>query len=487
MKPFVQIHNLSIAYAGIPVLQDLSWTIYPGEQVVLGGQSGSGKTTLAKALAEQMNSNALVQVNYASNSQLASKTIYISNWYQFTNLEGDRNFYYQQRYNKHQGHDTLTVQAELQHYAHKENLNWESLLPKLQQFGFTELLSSQLIELSSGEHKKLQLLKGLWLKPQLLLIDEPYTGLDKASRQVLNCWLDELVEEGVQLILISNDQQYPSSINSFAHIVEGKLERVSKYEDLVQDRPRERKELPSFLKIAPNTPFEYVARLRNIVIRYDEKQVLKNVSWDIKVGERWLLQGPNGSGKSTLLSILNGDHPQSYGLDIELFGHKRGTGESIWDIKQKIGMISPEMHWYFDPHATVWHTIASGFYDSIGWFIDVKLQEKKQLDDILDFFELTNYKNQLLHTLPLGKQRLAMLARCIIKNPALLVLDEPCQGLDAQQAQYFNDVVDELSHFGKTLIYVGHYESQLPNNLTHQIRLERGAVVALENIEENVL
>src|SRR5690606_8917229 len=186
------------------------------------------------------------------------------------------------------------------------------------------------------------------------------------------------------------------------------------------------------------------------------------------------------------LSLINGDHPQSYGLDIELFGRPRGSGESIWDIKEKIGMISPEMLWYFDQNATVWHTIASGFYDSIGWFIDVKFQEKQQIEELLKFFDLQEHKDQLLHTLPLGKQRLAMLARGIVKNPPLLVLDEPCQGLDSQQAQYFNDVVDELCTHGKTLIYVGHYESQLPRCIEKRIILDNGHVVAIENKVENV-
>src|SRR5690606_3143616 len=125
-------------------------------------------------------------------------------------------------------------------------------------------------------------------------------------------------------------------------------------------------------------------------------------------------------------------------------------------------------------------------YDSIGWFIDVKYQEEKQIEELLEFFDLTPYRNQKLHTLPLGKQRLAMLARTIIKNPPLLVLDEPCQGLDTDQAQYFNDVVDELAHFGKTLIYVGHYESQLPTCIEHRIVLENGEVKAIEHIVETV-
>ncbi|SEG48343.1 ATP-binding cassette domain-containing protein [Sphingobacterium lactis] len=487
MSAIVHIDNLAVAYGQTPVLQQLSWTIERGSHYVLAGTSGSGKSTLAKAIARLISSSGTITYAFDTESPLLPKAIYVSNWYQFTNLEGDRNFYYQQRYNRHQGQDTLTVRAELLHFAKSNGLDLGTVQDKMDAMGFAHTMDSQLIELSSGEHKKLQLVKALWQKPQLLLIDEPFTGLDTQSRYALNDWLDELAEEGVQLVLITNDHILPAAMNRYAHISNGKLEVVPALADIPQDALRQAKDLPAFLMEEPQTDFDSIADLRNIVVRYGEKVVLKDVSWQIAVGDKWLLQGPNGSGKSTLLSLINGDHPQSYGLDITLFGKKRGSGESIWDIKEKIGMISPEMHWYFDQQATVWHTLASGFYDSIGWFIDVKFQERKQIEDLMAFFDLTEHKDQLLHTLPLGKQRLAMLARSIIKNPPLLVLDEPCQGLDAQQARYFNAVVDELCRHGKTLIYVGHYESQLPQCIEKRIILEKGEVVALENKVENVL
>ncbi|ERJ58559.1 ATP-binding cassette domain-containing protein [Sphingobacterium paucimobilis] len=485
-EPFVHINKLTIQYNHKKVLDNLSWSINKGENYLLGGESGSGKTTLAQAIVGDEIMEQTIKISYTQHSLLPAKAIYISNWYQFTNLEGDRNFYYQQRYNKHQGQDTLTVQAELEHYGQKENLDLKDIEQRIKDFGFESTRATQLIELSSGEHKKLQLIKGLWAKPQLLIIDEPYTGLDKQSRITLNNWLDDLVQEGVQLILISNDQQLPRAINRFAHIVNGQLEQVDNRNQLTRNAPREKMRLPDFLLASPPTPYKVVAKLQNIYIRYGDKEVLKDVSWEVKVGEKWLLQGPNGSGKSTLLSLINGDHPQSYGLDIYLFDQKRGTGESIWDIKEKIGIISPEMHWYFDQTATVWHTIASGFYDSIGWFVDVKFEEKKKIEELLAFFGLTEFKDHLLQSLPLGKQRLALLARTIVKNPPLLVLDEPCQGLDAEQTKYFNDVVDELAQHGKTLIYVGHYESLLPSCIEHRIVLEKGQVKAIEDILENV-
>ncbi len=485
-EPFVYINRLTIQYPPTTVLNGLSWSIQKGEHYLLGGKSGSGKTTLAKAISGLLQGQGELKIAFDTNSTLPAKAVYISNWYQFTNLEGDRNFYYQQRYNHHQGQDTLTVQAELEHFAAKENLDFATIKDFVEEFGFADIQQSQLIELSSGEHKKLQLVKGLWSKPQLLIIDEPYTGLDKQSRVVLNRRLDQLADEGVQLILISNDNELPRSINRYAHLIDGQIDKVASRDAFARDALRERKPLPDFLLDFPTVSYQTVAKLHNVSVRYGEKEVLKNVSWEIKVGEKWLLQGPNGSGKSTLLSLINGDHPQAYGHDITLFGHKRGSGESIWDIKEKIGIISPEMHWYFDQNATVWHTIASGFYDSIGWFIDVKFQEKKHIEELLDFFDLTTYKDHLLHTLPLGKQRLALLARTIIKNPPLLVLDEPCQGLDNEQAKYFNDIVDELAAHGKTLVYVGHYESQLPSCIEHRIVLEKGEVISREKILENI-
>src|SRR5690606_25868802 len=182
---------------------------------------------------------------------------------------------------------TLTVHAELMHFAEKEGLDFSAIQEKIKAFGFENVQQSQLIELSSGEHKKLQLIKGLWQKPQLLLIDEPYTGLDKNSRQVLNQWLDELATEGISMMLISNDLQLPKCINRYIQLHDGQIEEVSSMEAIRQDAKRVKKALPAFLKEKPETSYSHVAELKHIYIRYGEKEVLKDVSWSVKVGEKW--------------------------------------------------------------------------------------------------------------------------------------------------------------------------------------------------------
>lgn len=485
-NPVVHIANLTLQYAGQSILSALDWRVQRGEHWVIGGKSGSGKSSLAKAMLGQEQYTGNIQLSFNPNSPLPPLAHYVSSWYRFTNLEGDRNFYYQQRYNKHQGNDTLTVYADLMHFGQKRGLQIQDAEPILEALGFENCRNTQLIELSSGEHKKLQLVQALWLKPQLLVIDEPYTGLDKNSRTQLNAILNQIANHGTTLILITNDNNIPSIMNRFAEIVDGRIREVDSLADFTKDQLRVQKTLPYFLQQPPTVDADTMLELKDVTVRYGEKVVLNKVNWTVKKGEKWLLQGHNGSGKSTLLSLLNGDHPQAYASDIWLFGNKRGSGESIWDIKEKIGIISPELHWYFDTNATVWHAVASGFYDSIGWFLDVKYEEKKQLEQLLAFFDLLPDKDKLLHTLPLGKQRLALLARTIIKNPQLLILDEPCQGLDSAQTAHFNAVVDDLSAHGKTLIYVGHYETQLPNCLSHRLVLEKGEVILTESLLESI-
>src|SRR5690554_3355030 len=481
-RPLINITNLNLEYQQNQVLKGLNWQIFYGENWLLGGKSGSGKTSLAKAIAGLEKNSGGIEINFDPSSQLPKQVVFVSSWYQFTNLEGDRNFYYQQRYNKHQQNDTLTVHSELLKFAEEEDLNIEDVNYYLDLFGFSNAKNTQLIELSSGENKKMQLIKALWLKPQLLIIDQPYTGLDVASRRNLNQVFDDQSSQGSHLILISNDDELPSCINRFAEIKNGHLVVLNHKDEITKEESRLKKTLPSFLCESPKITANSMVRMTNVNVKYGDKQVLNNITWEVKAGEKWLLQGPNGSGKSTLLSLINGDHPQAYTNQIYLFGKKRGTGESIWDIKEHLGIISPELHWYFDNTAKVWQSIASGFFDSIGLFHDLTHDRQKKVDEVLEFFDLKEYKYDLLSTLPLGKQRLALLARTIIKNPELLILDEPCQGLEAIQTQHFNDVVDELCIYGKTLIYVGHFETQLPNCIENRIVLENGRIKAIENL-----
>ncbi|MBO9593421.1 MAG: ATP-binding cassette domain-containing protein [Niabella sp.] len=466
--------ELSIRYGAKTVLTGVSFAVNQGEGWVIRGISGSGKTTFARAIAGTVKYTGKLNIRYDAQSLLPAKTLFVESWYRFTNLEGDRNFYYQQRYNHQQRRDTVTIARELELYGQEYALDNNRLQALMSALDYDRVLDEQLFEISSGEHKKLQLIKALWLRPQLLIIDQPYTGLDVKSRGRLNDLLNEYTVNGGTLLLISNDAELPSCVNHFAVLMNGQFttsdSAVVFEEKLLQP-------LPEFLKEPPQYSAPTLIDMKQVHVQYGDKQVLKDICWQVNAGERWLLQGHNGSGKSTLLSLITGDHPQAYANNIKLFGVQRGAGESIWDIKKRIGLISPELHWYFDANATVLQSLASGFFDSNGLYRQLRYMQKQQLNELLKFLDLYDVKDELLTTLPLGKQRLALLGRTIIKNPQLLVLDEPCQGLDQQQTQYFNKLVDEISKNGVTIIYVGHFETQLPACITHKLVLQDGRCI----------
>jgi molybdate transport system ATP-binding protein len=215
-----------------------------------------------------------------------------------------------------------------------------------------------------------------------------------------------------------------------------------------------------------------IVSLQNVTIRYGSKTILNQFSWTINRGERWVLKGPNGAGKSTLLSLITADNPQSYSQDIRLFGRQRGSGESIWDIKRNIGYVSPEMHLYFKETGTCFAVVASGLFDLLGVTRKVNAAQSEQVMRTLSLFGLEYLRDRSFHTLSTGEQKMILIVRAFVKNPPLLILDEPCQGLDQTQVNLLKSVINGLaSSSDMTLIFVSHYAEDVPNCVDKEISL----------------
>ncbi|RZK61188.1 MAG: ATP-binding cassette domain-containing protein, partial [Hymenobacter sp.] len=221
-------------------------------------------------------------------------------------------------------------------------------------------------------------------------------------------------------------------------------------------------------------PFRTLVRLRDVTVRYGEKVVLDAITWEVKPGERWALTGPNGAGKTTLLSLLNGDNPQAYGKDITLFDRRRGTGESIWDIKRHIGFVSPELLHYFPGQLTSQQVVETGFTDKLVRAGTTPAQ-RALASRWLRVLGLAASAALPLRQLPASQQRLVLVARALVKSPPLLLLDEPGQGLDAAQLAHFRAVLDRLCASSPVaLIYVSHYEREIPSSVSQVLRLAQG-------------
>lgn len=244
--------------------------------------------------------------------------------------------------------------------------------------------------------------------------------------------------------------------------------------------------------------FEYAVRMKNVNVHLNGNKILKNINWEVRKGERWALLGPNGSGKTTLLSLITADNPQGYCNDLTLFDRQRGSGETIWNIKKRIGFVSPELHLFFlggkgifnsipglensqdfigDPISCE-NVVSSGFHDQIG-FSDSKSEiQKKAVSDWLSIFQLNYLSGKSFHEVSLSEQRLLLLARAMVKMPSLLVLDEPCQGLEPHQTRRFTEMLDFVcSKLETTLIYVTHHSEEIPKSVNRLLQLDKGNVM----------
>lgn len=212
--------------------------------------------------------------------------------------------------------------------------------------------------------------------------------------------------------------------------------------------------------------------MRGATVSYGDRVVFENLDWTVRRGERWLLSGPNGSGKTTLLALVIGDHPQAYANDVRIFGRRRGTGDSIWDVKRRIGWVSPELHACMDPCATALETVLSGFTDTPLCHGAPGAARRRAALAALARFGLADAADVPFGSLSAGEGRLALLARAVVKNPPLLVLDEPCQNLDAANRRRFVSFVDRLcaENPAATLLYVTHRADSVPRCIDRRIR-----------------
>lgn len=352
------------------------------------------------------------------------------------------------------------------------------------------MLDKQMVMLSSGEMRKFQLAKALLARPHILIIDNPFIGLDIAARILLHDLLSRLAGTGdVQLLLIlAKADEIPAFITHVVPVEDmsckGKVARSDFRVTLPEapvigdlNPPAAACSVPDFFTSGGvherANGDGLIIEMRNVSVRYGTRIILNVPYWSVRCGERWIVTGRNGSGKSTLLSLVCADNPQSYACDISLFGRRRGSGESIWDIKKHIGYVSPEMHRSYSENIPAIAIVASGLYDSVGLYMHPKPEQLVVCEWWMDIFGIRGLRNRNFLQLSDGEQRLVLLARAFVKDPQLLILDEPFHGLDTRNRLRANAIIESFCRRPhKTLIMVTHYEEELPAGVTHRLVLE---------------
>ena len=396
--------------------------------------------------------------------------------------DNDRTYFLQQRWNQMEiDEETPTVGQKLEEayqLAGEDTPARRALQKHLYElFHLEGLLDKYIILLSSGELRKYKLAASLFTNPRVLIMDNPFIGLDAQTRDQLKELMTMLAkEQGLQIILVlAKTDEIPEFIT---HIVEVKGMKVM---------PKVAHRGQSLCNPVANAPYsqqgqspcatavpEEVIKFNKVTIRYGARTILKDLDWTVRKGEHWSLSGQNGSGKSTLLSLVCADNPQSYACDISLFGHRRGSGESIWDIKKHIGYVSPEMHRSYKQNIPAIQIVASGLKDTVGLYVKPNEAEQAQCRKWLNIFGIGHLADRNFREMSSGEQRLILVARAFVKEPSLLILDEPLHGLDDVNRRMVKDRVDEYCQDPeKTLIYVTHYQEELPRCIDHALYLER--------------
>ncbi|EGR2558332.1 molybdate ABC transporter ATP-binding protein ModF [Vibrio alginolyticus] len=335
--------------------------------------------------------------------------------------------------------------------------------------------------LSTGETRRVMLARALATQPDLVLLDNPFTGLDIAHRAALARYLHSLSQNVQLLVTFSRESDMPEWINSIALFSAGKLDSTmdkSSWDNhpiigqIKSQSEQQSEEMMSLIRQHQHsTPFNNpIFELKNGTVEYTDKKIFTDLNWRIDKGQHWQVKGPNGCGKSTLLGLIFGDHPQCYSNDIDIFGKKRGTGETIWEIKQHIGMVSSALHLQYRVNCSALEVILSGFYDSIGLYNQPTRKEMNIANEWLDILHMSQYKKTSFKQLEYGQQRLLLIARAIVKQPTLLILDEPYQGLDFLGRRLVKNTLELIARENLSqLLYVSHYQEDRLDSIKNEL------------------
>ncbi|MFA7464804.1 MAG: ATP-binding cassette domain-containing protein [Syntrophales bacterium] len=517
-QPLISIRRGAARIRDRIVLPGVSWVISTGQNWAVLGANGAGKSTLMKVLTGDVplaggeithyppvTEDSIGHVSFERHEQLIAEDELADDSRDFAGEEGFlkvRDFLLKReevpespplpgggvrRRAKRKFPDQCI--REEQHadsrlrgnaFFRGENFKFHSsLFPLLS----SNLLDRPLRSLSTGEIRKVLIARELARRPRILILDEPFDGLDEGSSRELAALLEGLMQKGLPVILVSNRRD--EILPGITHILllgkgrilfkgekGGALRRCGMKQG---SRPPKIREFffSNARKKAGREAKRPLVEIINTTVQYNGVAVLDRLNWTVKPAENWAVTGPNGSGKSTLLALISGDHLQAYANEIYLFGRRRGSGESIWDIKSRIGMVSSEFQVRYRKPLSVFEAVASGFFDSVGLYRDVDAGRRRRVRECLDTFGLAGYADNMFNRLSYGERRMVLLARAMVKCPELLLLDEPCQGLDEKHRRLLLDMVDYIGTATDTcMIYVTHRRDEIPPCVDHELRLK---------------
>ena len=488
MNTTIKITNGITRHPDFRMAEPVNLTIGSTEHVAIVGPNAGGKSRLVDIIRGRYPLLASSGIEYdfsPSPLRLASENIkYIS--FRDSYGDADASYYYPQRWNQHDIDPSTPTAGALLDQAFeaasagggyglddKGREEWQAQRQALRDnldklFHLDAVRDNYVISLSSGELRKFQLARALYSMPRILILEAPFIGLDADTRSNLADLLATLSER-VQIILVqATGEPVPAFINRTIYVEDCTIRSDAQ---IIRNTPAPQNHTTTQPQ---NREAEEILSFNDVSIRYGERTILQSLNWVVRKGENWALMGENGCGKSTLLSLVCSDNPQAYACDISLFGRRRGSGESIWEIKKHIGYVSPEMHRAYMRDLPAIDIVASGLHDSVGLYVRPRPEQRETCLRWMRTFGIEDLADRTFLKLSSGEQRLVLVCRAFVKSPDLLILDEPLHGLDERNRQMVRSIIhDYCANPDITLVMVTHYPEELPDNITHTLRLKR--------------
>jgi molybdate transport system ATP-binding protein len=472
VTPLVVLDTVSIRYGIKLLVREVSLTIRPEESWAILGGNGAGKTVLTEAIAGLRKISG-GSIDYPGLGDPDREI-------QVVSFEAQRRLLERER----KRDDTNILQGAtdpgttVRRFLETAAGSLDAQAPLLRRFALKEVLDRGLRFLSTGEFRKTLLCRALLLEPRLLILDDPFDGLDIASRQELSGLIAHLAEGNHALVVVLGRRtELPPGVDRVVSMEDGRALYVGKAKGIPASFAEGQSvtELPlptAGLPPRPGNP-EPLIRMDRVSVSYGAKKVFRDITWEARPGEVWHIVGPNGSGKTTLLSLIDGSNPKAYGRRFWLFGRLRGSGESVWEIKQRIGHVSADFHRNYPPRTTALDTILSGFSDTAGLYEEPSGLHVDTARKWLEVLDLADRETTPLRRLSYGQQRALLVARAMVKMPPILIADEPTQGLDDEHSELVLSVLERIgSETEVLLLYVSHDPAQRLRCTTHRMDLE---------------
>ena len=514
--PFISMNSVTLRLKDDLVFKQIEWQLRGDEQWAVVGPNGSGKSTLAKALLRTIPIYE-GEISYFFDSTGDGKptprsyfeqgeVIRISPSSHRTLIRGSG--YHQSRWNSIGSLNQPSVSEILSGRNIEQFTRFhvgptrtdETVYLKrrdeaVELLDIHYLLDRKVTHLSNGETRKVLIAQALMQGPKLLILDDPFSGLDNQTRQTIKTAVDELFAQGEMRILLitARMDEIPDGITHVLRVADCEISEMGPRQkildhgllahlddqSLVTGDDLKLNLAASGSEIPPNRGI--LVEMKDVRVTYGDVQVLQNINWQMNSGENWALFGPNGAGKTTILSLILADNPQAYSNHISLFGKRRGSGESIWEIKQKIGWVSPELHVYYHRSISCLNVVQSGFHDSVGLYKNCTDEQTETARQWLRSIGIEDLAERVFGSLSVGEQRLVLICRALVKNPGLLILDEPCQGLDFKNRSTVISLLDQICReIPVNMIYVTHHFDEIPDAITHILKIENGRIVSAD-------